>query len=793
MLIGIVITILRMAFAYPGLNSSYLNVVMKSSADDIAIVYYDFGQGLSEKDSSWVKVFADQKFHEYKFKIPYGVIRALRFDPFSVPGQAIIRKMELTTGFGKLLGSVDLRQLKPANQIKKLEIRNHEAIITTQEIANDPQIFVVWKSPSLSGYISWAFFFFVLRLLIEFLVTTCFGLGIYYAWLWLHRPQEKQISEVTAFNPGKVVAKWDIKKVAGIALLELSLVLSIEIVALHLWRIDFSVPFNYRGDTLWVVVLIKSMIENGWTYEIPQLSAPFILSAAAFPGMTNLDWSIMKIISLFASDAGTVVNIFWLFSIVLTAWSATLAFHLLGVKSWLSLGMGVVYAFLPFALLRNIAHLSLVYYCVPLLALLAIYFARSCEHPQSATVRLVGYSAALAQGFDYIYFSFFAVLLFTFAGWLGFEQKRSWKPVKGAAIAVGIIIVAASLNLMPSFLSWSTHGKPPSMNYKVPQDAEILGLKLRKMLAPHEANSVPIFSQWGKGDRSISFPNENENVTARLGPMAAAGLFLLLMASVGLVRHQHAHELDVIKPVASLSLFSLLFTTVGGFGAIFIQHFPDVRAYNRFSVFIAFFALAGIGLWWQMRVRTAATQRIQIFLVGGFIVFTAFSLYDQLLDVGHLNNRRAADETMAIHERAVVKQIEAKVPSGALIYQLPITGFPLDPGKERMLTYDHARPYLWSSRLHWSWPSFSQRHRFWLDQLNGMEGSVLAEALVLSKFRLIWIDRFGYPDNGDRMISSLLNAGAKDMLPGVSPRYVILDLAEVAERLQRQLGAGRLG
>ena len=85
--------------------------------------------------------------------------------------------------------------------------------------------------------------------------------------------------------------EWHFKGVAGIALLELSLVLFIEIVALHLWRIDFSVPFNYWGDTFGEWSPVKGMIENGWTYEIPQLSAPFILSAAAFPSMTNLDWS----------------------------------------------------------------------------------------------------------------------------------------------------------------------------------------------------------------------------------------------------------------------------------------------------------------------------------------------------------------------------------------------------------------------------------------------------------------------------------------------------------------------
>ena len=280
-----------------------------------------------------------------------------------------------------------------------------------------------------------------------------------------------------------------LKRFVWIAFLELALVLAIETIALRLWRVDFRVPFNYWGDTLWFLVPIKGMIENGWTYEIPRLSAPFGLSAVAFPAITNLDWLLMKVISLFTSDAGTVLNIFWLFSIVLTAWSATLALNLLRVNNWMAVGMGVIYSFLTFMLLRNVSHINLVYYCVPLLTLLAIYFAQGCEHPQSATVRLVGYGAALAQGFNYIYFSFFAALIFVFAGWLGFMKKRSWKPVKGAAIGVGIIILTASLNLTPTFLSWYKQGKPPDMNYKSPIEAEIYGLKIRKMLAPHEWNS----------------------------------------------------------------------------------------------------------------------------------------------------------------------------------------------------------------------------------------------------------------------------------------------------------------
>jgi phosphoglycerol transferase len=587
-------------------------------------------------------------------------------------------------------------------------------------------------------------------------------------------------------------AEWDRKQVVAFVLLELVVVAAIETIVLHLWKIDISVPFNYWGDTLWFVVPVKGITQNGWAYEIPQLSAPFSLSAIAFPSVTNLDWLWMKGISVVVSSAGAILNIFWLFSIVLTAWSATLALCLLRVNRWMAFGMGIVYAFLPFALLRNTAHINLVYYCVPLLSLLAIYFAQGCEHPRSLLVCTFGYGAALAQGFDYIYYSFFSVLLFAFAGCLGFWRIKSWKPIKGAAIACSTILLASLLNLTPSFLSWYKNGKP-DVNYKSPEQAEIYGLKIRKMLAPHEANIAPLFRQWGQKDKSINFPNENENASARLGPMAAAGLLLLLMTSLGVGRTAEAtYEWSAIRSAASLALFCLLFATVGGLGAIFNQIIPDFRGYNRFSVFIAFFALAGLGWWWQTRMQKVS-PRARIVLTLGFVLLIVFSLYDQLLDARPLNSRRSMDELAAKHERDVIRQIEAKADDGALIFQLPLTGFPPDGGKERMLPYDHARPYLWSSKLHWSWPSFTEEHQFWVDRLDGFDNKELAEALVLSRFSLVWIDRFGYADNGDAAIMSLIAAGAKDYLPNRSSRYVVLDLSPVAERLHQEYSSEEIG
>lgn len=566
------------------------------------------------------------------------------------------------------------------------------------------------------------------------------------------------------------------------------LVLAIEIVVFRLWAIDLGSSFPLNGDGLWFAVPVKSMIDNGWVYDIPQLSAPFGLSAAGFPSMTNFDWLLMKLVSVFTSNAAAVLHIYWLLSIVLTSWSAVVALHLLGARNWLALGAALVYAFLPYAFLRHVHHISLVYYTVPLLALLAIFIAKGGEHPKAKLVRWFGYGASVAQGFNYIYFSFFALLLFSFAAILGVVQNKSRRPIREAAAAILIILVCATLNLTPSFLSWMEHGKPPDMDYKTAAEAEFYGLKLRKMLAPHQENKVPFFSQWGKSDRSSNFPNENENETARLGPMAATGFLFMLMVSTGLAgRHRRRSSTD-IQLTASLALFCYLFTTVGGFGAIFNQILADFRAYNRFSVFIAFFSLAGLVLLFQEKINTIQKAVYRNTLGAIAVLLVIFSLYDQLLDTSRVNGPRSEYLVAEKQEKELIEELEARFPGGVSVFQLPLTGFPPDGGKERMSPYDHARPYLWSKSLVWSWPSFSQRHRNWLDRLEGLQGSELAEALVLSKFGLVWIDRYGYRDNGDHIIASLQATGANEVAAGISQRYAVLDLALIAQRLTAQIG-----
>lgn len=551
---------------------------------------------------------------------------------------------------------------------------------------------------------------------------------------------------------------------------------------------DLTVPFNYWGDTLWFLVPIKSLIDTGNPYFVPLLSAPFELSAAAFPSMTNFDWAVMKLMSSLTDGPGHLLNWFWLTTIVVTGWLSAYSLQLLNVRrGWLCFMFGMAYALLPFAFMRNVAHISLVYYAVAPICVLAVHLAMGFPAGTKRAVLFAGFFAIFVQGFGYIYYSFFAALLLGFAAIVGYFKTLERKPLVVGAVAILILTATSSINLMPSFWSWATLGKPDSLNYKSAAEAEDFGLKLRRLVAPHEANALPILSSWGKSDAHANFPLENENVTARLGTLGALGLgVLLIRILVPQVFRGAPVKLDAL---ATLTLFCLLFTTVGGLGALFNQIIPDIRAYNRFSVFIAFLSLAAVAVWIEMLFDNARSLARKVGLFVAVLSMFLTSIYDQTLDARPLVSRRAADEAAAHHERDFVRLLAKFLPVNSAVFQLPVTGFPPDGGRVRMLTYDHARPYLASTTLRWSWPSFSKRHRQWEISLEGLTGKELITRLLLSGFRAVWIDTYGYIDQGEKIIAELRHAGGVQILDGISQRYVVIDLADADTNLRNAWSA----
>jgi phosphoglycerol transferase len=574
-------------------------------------------------------------------------------------------------------------------------------------------------------------------------------------------------------------------------------VLATAFISLRLYQYDLRVPFGYDGDAVVMLTYIKGILLNGWAWDIPQLSAPYGMSASAFPMMTNFDWLIIKMLSLLTSDLGLLINIFWLSTLVFSAWSATFAIRLMGVGKHhlaIPLAVGVLYAFLPYALLRNVHHLSLVYYIVPLLAVLAIHIASGLRVADGTWIRHVAYAACLAQGLNYIYYSFFAVLLFCFASIFAYVNYRSRDSVKVAFIAISLIIVATAINLSPTFYSWHKFGKPPGMmEAKQQKEAEIYGLKIRRMLVPHKNNFVPVLAKWANADIAAAYPLENENGTARLGLAGATGFLLLLLVSLRLVKIDGcgSQAADALRVLASLSLVTVLIITVGGFGAILnLAVGPDIRCYNRYSVFISFFALACIniflGKWWDV------SPLRPIWKLFGITTFVALSLYDQLLHCDQLSNIQFGAINKYNAEKKIIERLERAYPNSisVSVLQFPMTGFPFHRWIEKMSSYDQLHPFLLSNsnNMRWSGPSFSKIHRAWQQRISRLDGEELLKAAIYSGFSAIWVDRFGYKDLAAKFTAGLLAAGATPIL--LDARYIVLDLREATKKIKSEESHG---
>ena len=559
--------------------------------------------------------------------------------------------------------------------------------------------------------------------------------------------------------------------------LQAALVLIIITFKFRLFKNNINVPLVYDGDAEVFLMYVKSLILNTWNWNIPQLSAPFGFSGAAFPLMTNFDWILMKLLAIFSSEAGFILNIFYFSTILATSLISKYAFVKIGVNRFLAGACGVTYAFLPYVFLRNISHINLVYYAVPILCLISIDIATNAFKEKSKEFKIILYGASVVQGFNYIYFSFFAIFIYFFSSVYGYVSEKTIRPIKAAFIAITIIIASTLLNLTPSFYSWHKLGKPPEMTYKAAAEAEHYGLKIRSMFLPHEENVLPGFAIWAKKDKAAAFPLENENVTVRQGLVGSIGFILSLLLSLRIFKFKFGNTglSKQLNFLASINLFIFSVVTVGGFGAIFnLLIKEDIRCYNRFSVFISFFSLAILAL----VVDRLLSSKKHTFLVYTLILsIFIFSVHDQLLGSRMITRQYNANSVNYNTDKVFFKSFAALYPNGGCVIQFPLTGFPLSTRHVNMDSYNHARPYIHShANMYYSWPSFSNAHRSWQNYIESLIGNDLVEAVTMSGFNIALIDKFGYKDHGADIINYFTDMGANTVLN--SKRYIILDLKD---------------
>jgi hypothetical protein len=537
---------------------------------------------------------------------------------------------------------------------------------------------------------------------------------------------------------------------------------------MQLWKADLSVPFSYSGDSIAMETLVKSGIDHGWYLKNDSIGLPTGRLLFDYPLSENLHLLFLKAFSLVSSNPFRVLNIYFLLTFPLTTATSLLVLRHFSVSTVPAIVASLLYTFLPFHFMRGLPHIFYsAYYLVPLMTMVCLW--TQSESPpflegsdqvwwRPALQRLNRKDAAALiicalSGSGGVYYAFFANYLIFIAAATGFIYYRTLKHLTSGLVLVTIITAFLLINTSPSIVYWWSHGPNPEAVNRSPGESEVYGLKISQLLLPVTGHRVPLLAKL-KDRYNASAPMTNENDTSTLGIIGSLG-FVLLMCEL-LLRRSKSDATKLLRRLSELNLAAVLLGTMGGLGSLFaLLVLPQIRCYNRVSIFIAFFSLFAIAVILDRRWRSAATStHYRLCLSAGFVALLVVGLADQTSL--HFVPPYAAIKAEFDSDERFTKAIEASMPEGSMVFQLPYVPFPENGPVVDMKDYDLFRGYLHSLKLRWSYGATRGRAGDqWQRMVASKPLSELVATVVKAGFTGIYIDRKAFQDHAARLESEL--------------------------------------
>jgi phosphoglycerol transferase len=560
------------------------------------------------------------------------------------------------------------------------------------------------------------------------------------------------------------------------ALCSLSLV-----IQFRLWRSDFHVPFYYDvgHDNDFQTAVVKTLADAGWVLTNPWLGAPGVQENHDIWQGDSLQWALIKFVGEVTPDFGTAINLSFLLGFVLTTWTSLFVLRRLGMCNPIAVVVSLLYAFQPYHFARNEHHLALsFYFAVPLIVLVMVWLCEGqpifSNRDELGRLRpkwcrgktATALFACLLIGSSGAYYAFFAAALVGVAGLVGLS--RSWKIVRlsDPAIVLGLICGFFAVNIAPHLWYVRQAGKNPVVAVRNVDDSSQLALTLVDLTKPVPYHPLKGLVAALRG-RERPLPTARECIQvfhlhekAPLGLAATCG-FLALLLTLFLSRRPK-EDLKILASLSRLNLGSILFVSNGGLGLLFaLWVSAKIRGWNRISIFIAFFSLVALAVLLEhVRRHWIKTSRAWFLFHGvlaGILVFGIFEQFSQTWLPDHTTAKAEFE-----YDREIVRKIEGRLPENALVFQLPYVPFPEGHSSHheewwKFLSYVHLRPYLHSSRVHWSGGAMKGRAvARWQESVSDQPASKLVPELRARGFRGLWIDRRGYGDGADvKLIADL--------------------------------------
>jgi len=525
-------------------------------------------------------------------------------------------------------------------------------------------------------------------------------------------------------------------------------------------------------------MITKGILKYGWWLENPDLGAPSGQQLYDFPNLVgdSLHLALFKLLGVFSSDPVLILNLFFLLSFPLVALMSFLVLRQLGIRAAVALVCSVLYALAPYHFWRGEPHVFLgAYYSVPVGAYLVLSLlsgrALFTRRARTGGPRLLAWASKrslvtlmlclLVACAGTTYYAAFTGMLLIAVMVLILVTRRDIRALIQGSIVVGLIVGFLLLSSLPNLMYGFENGPNHEVAVRAVGQSEVLGLRLIQMVFPapgHQVDAIADFAQnyyFGGDGRNLA---KSEGPSQSLGLIATVGfLWLLLVALAGCLSPRwQIGRLEQHRQLATATVIAFLIGTVSGFSLVFAYLVsPQIRSWNRISIFIAFFAIAAIALLLdslleRIRVRGGGMVLVGIVLSSVLLI----GLYDQSNN-GFVPDYWAAKDEYS-NDAAFVSAIDDELPSQAQVFQLPYVPFPEYGRFNEMGDYELLRPYFHGGDLRWSYGAVTGRpDADWQADLLNKPTEELVDTIIAKGFDGLYIDRRGYPDRAAQLEGEL--------------------------------------
>jgi phosphoglycerol transferase len=450
----------------------------------------------------------------------------------------------------------------------------------------------------------------------------------------------------------------------------------------------------------------------------------------------------------------------------------------LGVSPPTSIVCAVLFAVLPYHWFRSDSHLFLSsYWSLPFAAYLfiAVLDERALFARRAATGRARWLSATTVStvlmcvviASTGLYYAVFGLIMIAAALLLKLLASRRWRPLMPGLAAFALVGAVLVANLSPTFVYHARHGGNSAEVHAASQGDAFAMSASYLVLPPLHDRIAPlrhVTEHYAEVTPPHGYCEQCYESVGTLGDVGLAWLAVIAFGSLAgaafVARVARVHRWAALGVAVVLAI--AVTGAVSSLTRVFVSN--DIRAWNRMSVLIAFFALLSVGLLLDrvlamIRLRLARDRRLARLgpWPGAVLLLAvlAFGIVDQTSRFFVPNFSRDAAEYRS--DGRFDATIEHSLGRGAEVMELPYVPFPegyqpyMGPGQTLPFSevtnfeYELGRPYIQSRALSFSYGAMKGRASNWSAQLAAKPVDLSVTGAAAAGFDGLVIDLAGYP------------------------------------------------